>query len=246
MTPDSASRLACFVLVVSVLLVPVMPAQAQDTVRRTPDVASFTEVGFSVPGTVHLRQGEPQSVEVEGPAEVLDRLEIVVEGGTLEIRSETEGSWLDWFGGDDDLEGRVEVYVTAPTIEGLSVAGSGTIVSETPIQNPSLELRNAGSGGFDLEVDTDDLEIQIAGSGTTRLRGRADAFSAEIAGSGDVEGEELRTGIAEASIAGSGDVRLHVTDRLSVQIMGSGNVRYHGDPSVDTSILGSGVVEPIE
>ncbi|MFP4227752.1 MAG: head GIN domain-containing protein [Salinivenus sp.] len=248
MTMRNALRRVGCLLLMGLLVVSWRGAVAQDEpTRETREVAAFTEIGFSVPGTVHLRQGEPQSVEVEGPQEVLDQLEVVVEEQTLHIRSEGSGSWLRWiFGTSDRLETPVDVYVTVPTIEGLSVAGSGDIVGETPLQSSSLTLRNAGAGGFDLDLDTDEVELQGAGAGTTRLRGRTERFSAEVAGAGDVEAAELRTTTADVSVAGAGSLRLHVTDRLSAQVMGAGNVRYHGDPDVERNVMGGGTVEAIE
>lgn len=236
-------------LLLMVLLVgPWRGAIAQDDpIRQTKEVASFTEIGFSVPGTVHLRQGEPHSVEVEGPQDVLDQLEVSVDGETLHIRAEGSGSWLWWiFGESNRLETPVDVYVTAPTIERLNVAGAGDIVGETPLQASSLTLRMAGAGGFDLDLDTDEVDLQVAGAGTTRLRGRAERLSAEVAGAGDLEATELKTTTADVTIAGAGGAHLYVTDRLTAQVMGTGNVRYRGGADVERSIEGAGTVEPIE
>lgn len=248
MTARVRSFLVLCLLFVGMLAAPVRSAEAQEeTVRQTKEVGAFVEVAFAVPGTVHLRQGEPQSVEVEGSDATLDEVEVEVEEETLHIRTEGSGSWLSLFGiGADDPEGRVDVYVTVPTIEGLSIAGAGDIVGETLIRSDGLVLRNAGSGRFDLDVEADEVEVQIAGSGTTRLRGRTERVVAEIAGPGDMEAEEVETASAEVSIAGAGNVYLTVTDRLSAQVMGSGHVRYRGAPSVDTDVVGSGTVEAIE
>ena len=220
-----------------------VPAAAQDRTRESRDVASFTEVGFSVPGTLHLRQGDSRAVEVEASRAVLDNLETTVEGDRLEIRDD-ENFFEQMF--DSSEDGPVDVYVTAPTLETISLAGSGTVTGETSVEAKSLALDNAGSGTIDLGVDTGPLRIGIAGSGTVRLRGTADEATVQIAGSGTVEAEEVTTSTAEVEVAGSGDTALHVTDRLSVQIMGSGDVVYRGSPTLDTSILGSGEVRSVE
>jgi hypothetical protein len=246
MLASRAARLGRLMLIAAVLMAPWVAATAQQDVgRETRSVEAFTELSFSVPGTVYLRQGEPQSVEVEAPQKVLDRLETEVDGDELEIRSEGKGNWFSWFGGDG-FDGEVKVYVTVPTLSEISIAGSGRIVGETPIEGASLEVQNAGSGEVDLTVQNDEMEVNIAGSGTIRLRGTSGSFEASIAGSGDIEAVELETATAEVSIAGSGDVRLHVTDRLEASIMGSGDVQYRGSPELETSSMGSGDVEPIE
>ena len=236
----------CLLLAV-LLAVPSRVAEAQNSsVRQTKEVASFTELGFSVPGTVHLRQGESRSVEVEGAAAVLEQVEVRVENGTLHIRAKEAGGWGRWFGGGADIEGRIDAYVTVPTIERLSVAGAGDIVGETPIAASTLVLRGAGSGGFDLEIDAEEVEVQNAGSGTTRLRGRAGSVAVKVAGSGDVDATDLETARAEIRVAGVGNTSLHVTDRLSAEVMGAGRVRYRGTPTVDRRVVGRGTIEAIE
>lgn len=216
---------------------------AQDRIRQSREVAAFTEVSLSIPATLHLRQGEARSVEVKATQDVLDHVEATVDDGRLEIQDASNFFERMFDGGH---EGEIDVYVTASTIEAISLAGSGTITGETPIDHSSLSIDNAGSGTMDLIVSTTDLRIHVAGSGTVRLRGTADAVDAQIAGSGTVRARDLTTATAEIEVAGSGDTHLHVTDRLSASIMGSGDVEYQGAPTVDTSILGSGDVQPVE
>jgi hypothetical protein len=231
-------------LLLAVLLLPAATlATAQDRAREAREVPAFTKVALSVPATLHLRQGDARSVEVEATAPVLEHLETTVENGRLKIRDES--SFFERIFGSRDL-GTIDVYVTAPPLETISIAGSGTVVGETPLESSRLALENAGSGDIDLEVATPDLRTSIAGSGTIRVRGTADNVSIRIAGSGTVDALDLRAERADVQVTGSGDTRLHVTDRLSAQIMGSGDVEYRGSPSIDTSTLGSGSVRSVE
>ena len=246
MTRRSSLLLACGLVVAGLLAGPV-PAAAQDAARQTRTVDTFTKVAFTLPGTLHLRQGTPQSVELEGPSEALDRIETVVEDGRLRVRTEEDGlsGLFDWLTDDSDETAPIDVYVTVPTVEGLSVAGSGDIVAETPIEGEELSVRIAGAGGIDAELSATRLTANIAGSGDMSLRGQADAVTVEIAGSGNLRAPDLRVATAEVSTVGSGDTELHVTDRLSARLIGSGDVRYRGQPTLDTNIVGSGNVGPV-
>lgn len=218
-------------------------ASAQDRGRQARDVDTFTKIALDVPGTLHLRQGERHSLEIEASQEVLDHLETTVEDGSLKIRDDS--NFFDrLFGSRDEVD--VEFYVTAPVLEAISVAGAGRIVGETAIEGETLALNNAGAGDIDLEVDVEDLNMNLAGSGTLHLRGTADGVSVRIAGSGSVRALDLTTPTADIEVAGSGDTRLHVTNQLSASIMGSGDVQYRGSPQVDTSIMGSGKVRSVE
>ncbi|PSQ90692.1 MAG: DUF2807 domain-containing protein, partial [Bacteroidetes bacterium QH_2_63_10] len=42
------------------------------------------------------------------------------------------------------------------------------------------------------------------------------------------------------------DVRLHVTDRLSVDIIGAGDIEHRGSPDIETNIIGSGEGRSVE
>ena len=238
------SRVLRSLLVVVLGLTIAVPATGQDRVRETREVPAFTKIALNVPGTLHLRQGDARSVEVEATRRVLEHLETVVEDGRLKIRDES--NFFEDVFGDDQGWGEIDVYVTASTIETVSIAGAGSVVGETPIESTSLALENAGSGSVDLEVSTSRLRTSIAGSGTIRVRGTADDVNVRIAGSGTIDGLDLTTASADIQVAGSGDTRLYVTDRLSAQIMGSGDVEYRGSPSIDKSILGSGDVRSVE
>ncbi|MFB6248353.1 MAG: head GIN domain-containing protein [Salinibacter sp.] len=244
MTRSFSSLLATGLVLVGLLAGPASVA-AQDASRQTRSVDAFTKVAFALPGTLHLRQGSTQSVELAGPSEALSRVETVVEDGRLRVRAEEDGGLsglFDWFTDDSDETASIDVYVTMPTVEGVSVAGSGDIIAETPIETEQLNAEIAGAGGIEAEVTATRLTANIAGSGDLTLRGRADEVTVEIAGSGHLQAADLRVATAEVSTAGSGDAALHVTDRLSARLVGSGDVHYRGQPTVDTDIVGSGTV----
>ncbi|MFB6278093.1 MAG: head GIN domain-containing protein [Salinibacter sp.] len=240
------SSLLRTVLLMALVLGPLHSALAQDQTREARPVDAFTEIEFETPGTLHLRQGEAHSVEVKGPSKVLDRLVTEVDGEALDVRAEDDSGLFGMFD-DSDLDGdEVDIYVTAPTIERVGLAGSGQIEGETRIESESLSLSVAGSGDMNLEVATEQLEIGMAGSGDCMLRGRADTLTTKTAGSGDIKASEMKTRTAEVDVVGSGDAELHVTERLDARILGSGDVQYRGQPEVELSSLGSGTVSAIE
>jgi hypothetical protein len=236
-------RLLRAALLVGLLALPAHLASAQDRVQETRSVASFTEIEYALPGTLHLRQGDTQSVEIDAPEAVLDKIETTVDGGSLEISDGNGSGFFDRFFGDGGLDtDDIDVYVTAPTINAVTLAGSGRVVGETRLTSGSLSLSVAGSGDMSLDLDAEDLTVRVAGSGECTLQGQASTLDVNIAGSGDLRAADLETKRADVRIAGSGDAELNVADRLTAEIIGSGNVRYRGRPTVDTTTLGSGSV----
>jgi hypothetical protein len=198
------------------------------------EARAFTGVAVSIPATVVLRQGEPASVSVEADDNLLPEVETVVEGGTLKIRYKR----------NLDVPGRatLRVLVVSPTIESLSLAGSGDMLAES-LRSKSLAISVAGSGDVRIaKLEADSLKASIAGSGDVKVAGKVATLSASIAGSGDLEAARLESARAKVSIAGSGDATLWVRESLDVSCVGSGDVRYVGDPVVKSSSVGSGSV----
>lgn len=205
--------------------------------QRSFEVAAFDRIELAGSHDVVVTVGGPPSVRAEGRERALDRLEIAVEGGRLQIRSRPRSGWLA-FGSDRG----VTVYVTVPTIAGVDVAGSGGVRVDR-IEGASFDASLAGSG--DLEVSRLRVEMAnfgIAGSGNVRAAGAAGRTVVEIAGSGDVDLSGLRSRTAAVSVAGSGNVRLHAAESADVTLMGSGDVTVSGGARCNVDKHGSGDV----
>lgn len=199
------------------------------------NVGSFSGVSVAIPGTVVVRQGEPVSVSIDADDNLLPQIETVVERGKLRIR----------FRRGVDVMGRatIRLLVVTPTIESLSVAGSGDLLSEA-LTSDALSVSVAGSGDVKIaRLEVRSLKVSVAGSGDVKLAGRAAEVGVSIAGSGDVQAGRLESRQARVSIAGAGDATLWVAESLKVSAVGSGDVRYYGDASVSKSVVGSGSVE---
>lgn len=184
-----------------------------DTVTQTREVEDFEAIALVGSIDVRAKVGPAQSVEVEADESVIDEIETVVEDGVLEVRLK-KGLRLN--------PGRMRVTVTAPSLSGVRVSGSGDAVVE------GIE-----GGGF---------ETSISGSGDIELAGEASSLSVAIAGSGDVDARGLQVETATVKVSGSGDVRVSATETVSGAVSGSGDVSVHGGASCTVAVSGSGDV----
>src|SRR5882757_4241891 len=132
--------------------------------KETRNVGTFTKIAFRIPGKLILKQGSPQSVVLEGDKEVLEKIETDVEGNKLVIGRESKWG-MDWSWGKDDSR-HITAYVTVKDIEGLSVSGSGELVSEGKITSRSLDLSVSGSGQLHIDASVEnELDASVSGSG---------------------------------------------------------------------------------
>jgi len=210
--------------------------------RETRNVNSFTRISYRVSGKLYLKQGSPQKVELEGPADVLREIETEVNGDRLIIGK--EGRWMDWNWSDRH---KINVYITMPVIEGLSVSGSGNLLAEDKITVSSLDLGVSGSGSMRVAfAATGNVEADVSGSGDIDLKGSCNNFDSDVSGSGKVYASLAIQDLADFGVSGSGKIEAQGTSRrVKAGISGSGRVNAGNlsTESCDIRISGSGDVE---
>jgi hypothetical protein len=203
-------------------------------ISETRTVDSFTSVDARFSGNLYITQSGTIDVRVEAEDNLLPLLRTYVTNGVLII---------DWENIAHATK-PVSVYLSMGDVEMLFISGSGNVISQTAISANTLELKIAGSGKMDLEIEVQELSTSIAGSGNTVLKGSATVHSSTISGSGSVKAFDLITEKSSIKIFGSGDCNIFVSEGLNVKLSGSGSVYYKGDQStINTDISGSGSVK---
>ncbi len=234
-----------------------VPVLAQT--RETRTVNSFTRISFRHSGKIYVKQGSPQKVELQGDKDILEKIETDVDGSRLVIGRKDTRWFGDWNDHDD-----ITVYITVPKIEGLSVSGSGDLMSEGKITGDDMNLNVSGSGSVVVELDlTGELEADVSGSGNIEVKGSCKSFESDVSGSGKVQlaaniredadfgvsgsGRIIAKGSAASvntAISGSGKVLAADLETRSckVKISGSGDVEINVQDDLDAVISGSGSV----
>jgi hypothetical protein len=228
-----------------------------NTISRTFNFNGFNHIAFSALGTVHLIQGDEETVIVEGNEEALEHVKISQEGDTLQVRLYT---WYDFlfiprpavytirvknlasFAISGSAEMECESLDTADKPFKISTSGSGRIRLNS-LKCRDLNISSSGSGYCDLKaVETHELAASISGSGNYQMAGTASAVKFSISGSGEIKTAELATKTSSIHISGAGKIVTKVSDQLDVHISGSGEVIYFGEPQINQSISGSGKI----
>lgn len=206
--------------------------------KETRNVSSFNSLDLSISANVLLKQGSGISLELEGDANDLEKIETVVSGSTLKIKTRP-GSWNI---------GRITVYLTMANIENLSISGSGSIKGETGIKANNLNLVISGSGNINLpDLSAKEVTSVISGSGNISFSGNGSSSYTKmvVTGSGNINAENFNANSADVRITGSGDCKVNANDKLDVHITGSGSVFYKGKAMINANVTGSGKVRQI-
>lgn len=204
--------------------------------RENRKVSDFTGIELSVAANVYLTQADLYKVEIEADASILRQIETTVDGGKLRIK------YVDrWYSNFSNK--KVNIYISMPRVNELSIAGSGDIVAQNPLVTDKLSIHVSGSGDVIIDMlSAKTVEVSINGSGDIKLAGPNVVERAEVAisGSGDVKAENLQCRTVSARISGSGDVRIWAIDDLEARVSGSGDIYYKGRPVVNAKTSGSG------
>jgi len=208
-----------------------------NVVEESFELVDFEAVEIMGGGNLYVTQGEEFSVEIEAEDNILENLVVEIDGDELEIGPK-KGVYLR-------NTKPINVRVTMPNVNGLTVTGSGKIIGTEKLVGENVKLVITGSGEIELEIDADELNSKIVGSGDITLVGRADNHVSFIAGSGDVKAFDLETETTEIRISGSGDAEVFASETLDVIINGSGDVSYRGGGVVTQKVNGSGTVSEV-
>lgn len=204
------------------------------TEKRSP--GNFNAVKTSGSIDVEINNGNAYSVAVENDDNLLQYVVTEVNDGTLNVR------YKEGYSINDD---HAKVYVTAPSLDKLSISGSGDITTQGVLKNSrQIEMHVSGSGDIKAQVDAPAIDISVSGSGNVSLTGRTKDFSSDVTGSGDINCGGLESENATVKVAGSGNVHIFASVHLSASVVGSGDVYYRGNPpSPEIHTTGSGTVE---
>ena len=182
-------------------------------ITETRSLSPFTQVELSGANAVTIGVGGEQRVVVRADDNLVSLVTTEVRDGALVI--DTTGSF--------DAVTPMTVEITVPSLDGVRLSGSGTIVLD----------------GHELDA----LVVTLPGAGSITGAGSVTALEVDLAGSGDIDLSALVARDAKVGLSGSGTVLLNVTGRLEADVSGAGSVTFTGDPDVvERDVSGTGSV----
>ncbi len=205
-------------------------------VKQSREVPSFIKTELNIPARVSVIITDSTSLVVVAQANLQEYIHTKTKGETMVISTSRMLKPTK----------PVEIIITCPAQEALSINGSGDIHIINPYKTERLNLEINGSGDIHANVHARKIITEINGSGDLHLSGKAENHTVVVNGSGKINAEDLITEKYSIKINGSGDADIHAASKLSAKVNGSGKVRYKGQPSIDSEILGSGEVKKKE
>jgi len=205
-------------------------------VTRDIDVAAFKEISVTLPATVNYSVADNYSCRVTLDENLFEWVDIYLKGDCLKVEM------VKTFQQADVRPTKFLIELTAPTLEEISVLGSGDFNFVTPFEAKELNIKLTGSGDvvFEKTANIHAFDTDIAGSGSLLSKELlADHMDISIAGSGDVIIKDGKVKKANLSVAGSGSIEARCQmESMDYSIAGTGSISYPGDVKAVGTVVG--------
>ena len=169
----------------------------KSTVSLTP--GSFNRIHLVGVENVTFSQGDTTTVVMTGDNKLIDTYDVDVEDGCLTIKSNKKVIIK---------KHSVEIFITSPDIEEVSIEGAGKFSLKDEIKTEKLDLYLGGAGALSVDkVECDDLKVKVDGTGKVDLDGiTAKNVSISMSGVGNINAFFVNSGDVEAALDGVGSV----------------------------------------
>jgi len=199
---------------------------AASTSRRgeTREVADFDEVSVSHGIRAEVKVG-PKSVRLEGPEELLSRVNLHVDDGKL--RTQVDKRFFERFRGSG-----IRLYVSSPRVEGIHASGGSRVEAEA---SRTSEFDVGASGGSIVivrGVDARKVEAEVSGGSEVTLSGRAMDVDVEASGGSVVRALDVRgVKTLDAEASGGSRVEADASDRITGEASGGSIIQLVSQPA---------------
>ena len=222
-------------LALPLLLAP-LPVLAAE---RVFSVGSFERVRVDGPFEVRIETGASPGATASGERQLIERIAVAVNGGTLSVRLGT-GGWGETFRADNAAP--PVIVLRTPRLNSLAVS-AGANVTVNRMAGQRVELSLAGSGRVAAaRVDADQLAASLVGAGTITAGGQANRARLITDGPGTIDASGLVTKDLTVLLTGPGETRARARYTASVTNTGLGKVTVAGDATCTVRSAGGGPV----
>jgi len=195
------------------------------------DLSGFSKVNVSSAFRVAIEQGERYGVSVTIDDNLVEYLDVRVEGDTLRIGMKPRLAI-----GFGNFTQKAEI--TMPQIEGIELSGATQgDISGFESDRP-LEIEVSGASRLRGSIAAGETRMHVSGASTVELDGSASDLEVDASGASSVRLDDFLTGDARVEASGASNITVSAKGRLTGSASGASTVSYIGEPAsvrVDSS-----------
>lgn len=214
-----------YIVMALALLAPII-AQAQTTkgnknvVKQERAVTPFIKIVVSGAFDVFLTQQPTTSLTVEADENLMDKITTEVNNQVLTIGSRQIKNPT-----------KLNVYISSPTIEFITMSGASTLVGENTLQGQVLDVTTSGATDLRLNVNVEILSVNASGASAVILSGTAKELVATASGAADIKASKLQVTDATVDASGAANIDVNASGKVVSTTSGAGDIDLTGKPA---------------
>jgi uncharacterized protein YxeA len=191
-----------------------------NVVEETRKTGEFDEIKVSRGMNVYISQGKKTKVVVKADENLLDAIEIRVEGNTLKVTSNKNIRKAT----------SKKVFVTAPNISKIRSTAGSNVYSETVIRSKNLDLSSSAGSNMKLEVNCEKIDVSTSAGSNIKLDGRTVTFKGKASSGSNLKAEGLTSENCSVSVSSGANIWITATGNFNGHASSGGNIFYYGNP----------------
>ncbi len=201
------------------------------TTTKDYDLSGFTKVNVGSAFQTQITRGEKYAVSVTVDDNIVEYLDVRVDGGTLNIGLKPRIS-LGF------RNTTLRAQVTMPTLDGLDLSGATRTQLSGFTNTERLDVEISGASQLRGDISSGEMRLRASGASTGELTGATGALNAEASGASTVRFDNLTSKDTTVRASGASNITVNASGKLTGDASGASTVRYVGNPAsvqVDTS-----------
>lgn len=195
------------------------------------DFSDFTKVSVSSAFQAEITQGESYATSVTVDDNIVEYLDVRVDGDTLHIGLKPRVSL-----GFRNTTLRTEI--TMPDLDGLDLSGATRTQVRGFSNTKPASVEISGASQLRGDITTGEMRMRASGASTVELNGSTGRLEVEASGASTVRLQDFTSQDTNVEASGASNVTVNPSGRLTGEASGASTVSYAGNPTsvqVDTS-----------
>ena len=190
------------------------------TENRT--ASGFNSIDVSGAIDVYVRQDSGTSVKVEADDNILEYIEVHVQGSTLEIYTENNIRLRP--------SNKIKVYISNPEYKELQVSGASSLHTENEITSTDMLMVGlSGASEGRLELNAPKVSVNLTGASNANIKGKTKDFEGGASGASEIRGFDLLSENADVDASGASHIEIYASVKIDGQASGASSVNYKGN-----------------
>ena len=198
--------------------------------KKDYDLKGFTAIEVGNAFKVDVTQAADFAVSVTADDNLLDQLDVYVEGETLRVFMKP-GSYVN-----ADYRASIKL----PVLKRLKVSGASNVQLAGVNSSEHLGLDVSGASRVEGEAVANLLKVELSGASQARLTGKAVSADLEVSGASGAKLESLKVEHVRANLSGASNAQVDVSEKLDANLSGASKLTYSGAATVSSqSVTGA-------